>query len=178
MFLLHGWFRIKFVFTYNISVVWWEINFRSSHCRCSAERGVLTNFSKSTGKHLFQSPFLNKIAGLRSAFLLKKRLWPRCFPVNFAKFLRTPFAQNTSGRLLLWTTSSETSNTKYLELIKRRSKVLEKKCHVKVLQILATEKHFSKIISQWEFDYGLFTNLPRIVKFTESIQTFLRVHSN
>ena len=24
-----------------------------------------------------------------------------CFPVNFEKFLRTPFLQNTSGRLLL-----------------------------------------------------------------------------
>ena len=24
-----------------------------------------------------------------------------CFPMNFAKFLRTPFLQNTSGRLLL-----------------------------------------------------------------------------
>ena len=33
--------------------------------------------------------------------LLKKRLWHRCFPVNFVKFLRTPFLQNTSGRLLL-----------------------------------------------------------------------------
>ena len=32
---------------------------------------------------------------------IKKRLWHRCFPVNFAKFLRTPFLQNTSGRLLL-----------------------------------------------------------------------------
>ena len=27
----------------------------------------------------------------KSATLLKKRLWQRCFPVNFAKFLRTPF---------------------------------------------------------------------------------------
>ena len=27
----------------------------------------------------------------RSATLLKKRLWHSCFPVNFAKFLRTPF---------------------------------------------------------------------------------------
>ena len=26
-----------------------------------------------------------------------------CFPVNFAKFLRTPFLQNTPGRLLLKT---------------------------------------------------------------------------
>ena len=33
----------------------------------------------------------NKVAGLRAATLLKKRLWHRCFPVNFAKFLRTPF---------------------------------------------------------------------------------------
>ena len=32
----------------------------------------------------------------------KKRLWHKCFPVNFAKFLRKPFLQNTSGRLLLW----------------------------------------------------------------------------
>ena len=30
-----------------------------------------------------------------------------------------------SGRLLLWTTASETSNTEYLQLIKRRSKIQE-----------------------------------------------------
>ena len=36
------------------------------------------------------------------ATLLRKRLWHRCFPLNFAKFLRTPFLQNTSGRLLLF----------------------------------------------------------------------------
>ena len=39
---------------------------------------------------------------LRPATLLKKRLWYRCFPVNFAKFPRTTFLQNTSGRLLLY----------------------------------------------------------------------------
>ena len=33
----------------------------------------------------------------RPATLLKKRLYHRCFPVNFAKFLRTSFLQNTSG---------------------------------------------------------------------------------
>ena len=42
-----------------------------------------------------------KTAGLRLATLLKKSLWHRCFPVNFAKFLRIPFLQNTSGQLLL-----------------------------------------------------------------------------
>ena len=37
----------------------------------------------------------------RSATLFKKSLWHRCYPVNFAKFLRTLFLQKTSGRLLL-----------------------------------------------------------------------------
>ena len=38
---------------------------------------------------------------LRTATLLKKRLWHRCFFVSFAKFLRTPFLHNTSGWLLM-----------------------------------------------------------------------------
>ena len=45
--------------------------------------------------------FFNKVADLRSATLIEKRLWYGCFPVNFAKFQRTPFLQNTSGQLLL-----------------------------------------------------------------------------
>ena len=65
------------------------------------KKGVHRNFAKFTGKHLCQSLFFDKVAILRPATLLKKRLWHRCFPVNFAKFLRTPFLQNTSGRLLL-----------------------------------------------------------------------------
>ena len=59
--------------------------------RCSVRKVVLRNFAKLTGKHKCQSLFFNKVAGLRSAVLLKKRLWHRCFPVNFAKFLRAPF---------------------------------------------------------------------------------------
>ena len=39
--------------------------------------------------------------GLTPGTLLKNRLWHRYFPVNFVKFLRTPFLQNTSGRLFL-----------------------------------------------------------------------------
>ena len=38
-------------------------------------------------------------AGLQPA-TLPKTLCHRCFPVNFGKFSRTPFLQNTSGRLL------------------------------------------------------------------------------
>ena len=33
--------------------------------RCSVRKGVLRNFEKFTGKHLCQSLFLNKVAGLR-----------------------------------------------------------------------------------------------------------------
>ena len=59
-----------------------SIHFRSSHQRCSVKKGVLRNFAKLTGKHLCQSLSFNKVAGAR--------LWHRCFPVNFVKFLRTP----------------------------------------------------------------------------------------
>ena len=65
------------------------------------KKGVLRSFSKFTGKHLCQSLFFNKVAGLRTATLLKKRLWHRCFPVNFAKFLRTPFLTEHLWWLLL-----------------------------------------------------------------------------
>ena len=61
-------------------------NSKSSHPDVFYKRGVLRNFAKFTGKHLCQSPFFNKVAGLRP-----ERLWHRCFPVNFMKFLRTPF---------------------------------------------------------------------------------------
>ena len=47
------------------------------------KKGVLRNFAKFTGKHLCQSLFFNKVAGLRY------------LPVNFVKFLRTPFLRNT-----------------------------------------------------------------------------------
>ena len=59
---------------------------RSSHQRCSVRKGVLRNFANFRGKHLCQ---------------VLSGLWHRCIPVNFAKFLKTPFSQNTSGQLLL-----------------------------------------------------------------------------
>ena len=73
----------------------------SSHRRFSVKKGVLKNFAKFTGKHLCQSLFFNKVAGVRPATLLKKRLRHRGFSVNFANFLRTPFLLNTSRQLLL-----------------------------------------------------------------------------
>ena len=74
---------------------------RSSHQRCFLKKDVLKNFAKLTGKHLCQSFFFNNVAGLRLATLLKNTLWHRCFPMNFAKFLRTPYLQNSCRRLPL-----------------------------------------------------------------------------
>ena len=54
--------------------------------RCS-----FSNFAIFIGKHLCWSPVLIKAERSRIATLLKKRLQHRCFLVNIAKFLRTPF---------------------------------------------------------------------------------------
>ena len=49
--------------------------YRSSPPEVFCKKGILRNFAKH----------------LQAATLLKKRLWHRYFPVNFAKFLRTLF---------------------------------------------------------------------------------------
>ena len=74
---------------------------RSSRQEVFCEKGVLRNFTKFTGKHLRQSLFFNKVLGLRLTTILKKRLWHTCFPVNFVKFLRTPFLTEHLWWLLL-----------------------------------------------------------------------------
>ena len=48
-------------------------------------KGVLRNFAKFTAKHLFQSLFFNKAAGLRH----------RCFPVSFCEISRNTFSERT-----------------------------------------------------------------------------------
>ena len=67
------------------------ILFRSSHRRCSIKK-VFFKISQNSQENICA----------KVSFILKKRLWHRCFPVNFAKVLRTPFLQNTSGQLLLF----------------------------------------------------------------------------
>ena len=57
---------------------------RSSRAEVFCKKGVLRNFVKFTGKHLCQSLFFNKFAG-----------------VNFAKFLRAPFLAELLWLLLL-----------------------------------------------------------------------------
>ena len=74
---------------------------KSSYRRCSFKKGVLKKFAKFTGKHLYWSLFFHNVTSQKLATLLKERLHYRCFPVHFAKFLRTPFSENTFGRLFL-----------------------------------------------------------------------------
>ena len=83
------------------------IRWRSSRTDVFCEKGVLRNFTKFTGKHLFQSLFFNKVAGLRPATLLKMWLWHRCFPVIFVKFLRPPLFTEHLRWLLLSMSSLE-----------------------------------------------------------------------
>ena len=69
--------------------------------RCSVKKRVLRNFAKFTGKHLCQSLFFSRVAGQRPVTSLKKRLWHRCFLVNIAKFIRTPFLKEHLWWMLL-----------------------------------------------------------------------------
>ena len=74
---------------------------RSRRLEVFCKKAVQRNFAKFTGKHLCQCLFFNKVAGLSPASLLKRRYWHMCFPVNVAKFLRTPFLTEHLCWLLL-----------------------------------------------------------------------------
>ena len=56
--------------------------------RCSVRKMFLEILQNSKEITCARVSYLIK---LRPATLLRKRLWHRCFPLNFAKFLRTPF---------------------------------------------------------------------------------------
>ena len=81
---------------------------RSSHRRCSVRRKHFLEISQNS-----QENSCARVSFWRKR-LLKKRLWHRCFPVNFAKFPRTPFLQNTSGRLFLSKERREKINLNFM----------------------------------------------------------------
>ena len=66
---------------------------RTCKWRYCIKKVVLKNFVNFAGKHLCRSLFVKKVAGLKPATLLKKRLRLWCFPVNIVK--------NTYDQLLL-----------------------------------------------------------------------------
>ena len=69
-----------------ISFTAYFLRVKSIRSKMFFDIGVLKNSAIFTGKHLSWSLFLLKL----QAFF-KKRLQHRCFPVNIAKFLITPF---------------------------------------------------------------------------------------
>ena len=61
------------------------------------KKGVLRNFAKFTGKYLYQRLFLDKVAGLRPATLLKKDSGTGVFLWILQNLQEHLFLQNTSG---------------------------------------------------------------------------------
>ena len=76
---------------------YWEF-FKSSHQGCSVKKVFLEISSNS------QEYTSAKVAILSPATLLKKRLWHRCFPVNFFEVFKNTFVTEH-----LWTTASVVS---------------------------------------------------------------------
>ena len=75
---------------------------KNCHLRCSVKKGVLKNFAKFTGKETLA----------------------RCFPVNFTNILKTPFLQNTSGRLLLQGMRIEFGKKRCAVLVMKKGKIV------------------------------------------------------
>ena len=69
--------------------------------RCSVKK-VFSEISQNSQRNTCtRVSFLIRLNPLRTATLLKKRLWYRCFPVNFVTFLRTSFLTKHLRWLLL-----------------------------------------------------------------------------
>ena len=103
--------------------------FKSSHRMCSVKKGFFQKSHKIHRKTL--------VPESATATLLKMRIWHRCFPVNFAIFLRTPFLQNTSGLLLLlcWHAQHQL-NVNYFNPQKQHFRdALRKRCSENIQQI-------------------------------------------
>ena len=69
-----------------------EIINRNSRPEVFCKKGVLKNFTKFTGKHLRQSSFFNKVAGLRSATLLKTETLAQLFSCEFCEIFKKPIS--------------------------------------------------------------------------------------
>ena len=72
--------NISKVLNFGIKFRCWFARFRSSRPEVFCRKGTFRNFQKFTGKHLCQSLFLNKVAGLRHRpfaknFFFTEHLW-------------------------------------------------------------------------------------------------------
>ena len=73
-----------------------HVNFQIAEAATEGALKIQIKVSQNSySKHLCQGLFFNKVTGLRSATLLKRRLRHRRFPGNFVKFSMTPFWKAT-----------------------------------------------------------------------------------
>ena len=73
---------------------------RSSFRRCSI-KSCSWKFCNIPRKAPALESLFNEVAGLKTCSFVKKGLLRKCFPVNIAKFLWTPFFKNICELLLL-----------------------------------------------------------------------------
>ena len=107
---------------------------------------LLKKFHKIHRKTPVPESLFNKVAGRRPATLFKKRLWHKCFPLNFVKFLRTPFLQNMSGRLLLENVPVSTEQKLILPLLNSKTRIWD----------LLSKSNFNS----WKRHLDAFSNSP------------------
>ena len=74
---------------------------RSSQQRCSVGKGVLRNSVKFKGKHLCQSLFFNKVAGLEAFNFIKKETLTQVFCCELCEISKSTFFTEH-----LWATAS------------------------------------------------------------------------
>ena len=93
------------------------------------KKGVLKNFANFTGKHPCWSLFFNEVAGLHQASFFKKdssAFQHKCFPVKFAKLLRTP--KNIFKRLLLETSMKKAALKNFAMFTRQKQLVISVLC--------------------------------------------------
>ena len=91
-----------------------DCQYRSSHSQMFFKIDSLKNFANFTGKHTFWSLFLVK---LQVCNFFKNRFKHTCFPVKFAKSLRTPFFIEHPLWLLLSVVITRINPLKYVSNI-------------------------------------------------------------
>ena len=69
--------------------------YRSSRSDVFCKKSVLRNFVRFTGKHLCQSRFFNKVAGLRPGTLLKKETLVQVLSWEFCEISKNTFFHRT-----------------------------------------------------------------------------------
>ena len=80
-----------------------SISIKSHICSvvCIALSISIQNKKSHIQKKMSMKSLFYKVVGLQVCNFIKKRLQHRCFPVKFAKVLRTPILENICERLLL-----------------------------------------------------------------------------